>query len=173
MVVFSSLRPLLRFQTNIIKNAAISRPMSEHRVFNITPSRWQWNRFKDLLHFYLLLGIIPCTVVVTCANIFIGPATLSEIPEGYEPKYWEYYRHPVTRFIARYIFNSPQQDYEKYLAFIFMEDERRKLRKLTKEVKRKIAERNDYQAYFYRPVLAKYHRVSREAADYLETIRGD
>lgn len=36
-----------------------------------------------------------------------------------------------------------------------------------------MAERNDYQAYYYRPVAAKYHRVSREAADYLETIKGE
>jgi len=36
-----------------------------------------------------------------------------------------------------------------------------------------MAERNDYQAYYYRPVIAKYHRVSKEAADYLESIRGD
>lgn len=46
-------------------------------------------------------------------------------------------------------------------------------RLLENEIKQKMAERNDYQAYYYRPVAAKYHRVSREAADYLETIKGE
>lgn len=36
-----------------------------------------------------------------------------------------------------------------------------------------MAERHDYQAYYYRPVLAKYHRVSKEAYDYVESIRGE
>lgn len=68
------------------------RPMSEHRVFPMVPSRWQWNKFKDLFHFYVLLGVIPCTLIVGYTNVFIGPATLSEIPEGYVPKHWEYER---------------------------------------------------------------------------------
>lgn len=63
-----------------------------HRVLPIQPSRFQWNKFKDLFHYYLMVGIIPVGLVVLYSNIFIGPATLSEIPEGYEPKYWEYYR---------------------------------------------------------------------------------
>jgi NADH dehydrogenase (ubiquinone) 1 beta subcomplex subunit 5 len=40
-------------------------------------------------------------------------------------------------------------------------------------VKQKIAERRDYQAYYYRPVMAKYHRISREAFEYVDSIRGD
>lgn len=61
-------------------------------------------------------------------------------------------------------------EYEKYLHLrlkcnIF--------RKIERQVKTKMSERSDYQAYYYRPVLAKYHRLSKEAADYLESIRGD
>lgn len=66
--------------------------MSDHRTFPLGPSRWQWNKFKDHAHFYVMLGVIPCALIITYANVFIGPATLSEIPEGYEPKYWEYYK---------------------------------------------------------------------------------
>lgn len=69
--------------------------------------------------------------------------------------------------------NNPQQDYEKYLAYIFMENEKKELRLLEKKIKEKMAERLDYQAYYYRPVMAKYHRISREAYDYLQSIRGD
>lgn len=63
-----------------------------HRVLPLQPSRWQWNKFKDLLHFYIAIGVIPLGLIVLFTNIFVGPATLSEIPEGYEPKYWEYYK---------------------------------------------------------------------------------
>ncbi|VEN45752.1 unnamed protein product [Callosobruchus maculatus] len=173
MVVLSTLKPfLLKGSSVVLKNAA-TRTMSGHRTFPLTPSRWQWIKFKDYLHFYIMLGVIPCTAIIAYANLFIGPATLTEIPEDYIPKHWEYYRHPITRFLARYMLNPPQQDYEKYLHFIYEEQERIKLRKLEQQIKQKMGERQDYQAYYYRPILAKYHRVSREAADYLETIRGD
>lgn len=36
-----------------------------------------------------------------------------------------------------------------------------------------MSERNDYKAYYYRPAIAKYHRISKEAADELEQLRGD
>lgn len=75
------------------------RGMSGHgpKMFPLQPTRWQWNRFKDLLHLYVMAGLIPVTAVVLYANIFIGPATLSEIPEGYTPKHWEY--HNVSTII--------------------------------------------------------------------------
>ncbi|EEZ97690.1 NADH dehydrogenase [ubiquinone] 1 beta subcomplex subunit 5, mitochondrial [Tribolium castaneum] len=167
-MILSKLRPLLGQ-----KSLALWRPMSDHRVLPIQPSRWQWTKFKDLFHFYIMLGVIPLGLITAYANVFIGPATLSEIPEGYTPKYWEYYKSPITRFFARYVMTSPQQDYEKYLAYLFMENEKRQLRMLETQVKQKIAERRDYQAYYYRPVMAKYHRLQREVSDYLETIRGE
>ncbi|CAH1173878.1 unnamed protein product [Phaedon cochleariae] len=173
MSLYSTLRNALQLPKSAIRYEVVKRCMSEHRTFPLTPTRWQWKKFKDHLHYYMMLGVIPCSLGVLYANVFVGPATLTEIPEDYEPKYWEYYRSPVTRFLARYFFNDPQQDYEKYLAFIFMEEETRQLRKLEKQIKQKMAERNDYQAYYYRPVAAKYHRISREAADQLESIRGD
>lgn len=62
------------------------------RLLHITPSRFQWHKFKDLFHFYILLGVIPLTALVFCVNIFIGPATLTPIPEDYTPKHWEHHR---------------------------------------------------------------------------------
>lgn len=58
----------------------------------IEPSRWQWHKFKDMFHYYFMVGAIPVTAVIFYSNVFIGPATLAEIPEGYEPKHWEYYK---------------------------------------------------------------------------------
>ncbi|XP_056630355.1 NADH dehydrogenase [ubiquinone] 1 beta subcomplex subunit 5, mitochondrial [Diorhabda carinulata] len=173
MGVLSTLRILNRLSKLTFKNEGSKRLMSDHKVFPLQPSRWQWIKFKDYFHYYVMLGVIPCTLVVTWANIFIGPSTLSEIPEGYTPKFYEYQRSPITRFFAKYICRDPQQEYEKYLAFVFMEDEKMKIRALEAKIKQKMAERNDYQAYYYRPIAAKYHRITREAADYLETIRGE
>lgn len=68
--------------------------MSDHgpRNFVIVPSRFQWDKFKDLLHFFTMLGLIPVTAVVFYVNVFIGPARLTPIPDGYVPKHWEYHR---------------------------------------------------------------------------------
>lgn len=65
--------------------------MSEERIMIVRPSNYQWHKMKDWLHFYVMLGIIPITIGLTLVNVFIGPATLEEIPEGYTPKPWEYY----------------------------------------------------------------------------------
>lgn len=71
------------------------------------------------------------------------------------------------------MYPSPQQEYEKMLHYLYVENEKAQMRKLEADVHKKMAENSDYQAYYYRPVIAKYHRVSKEAADYLESIRGD
>lgn len=64
--------------------------MSEERTFAIQPSRFQWHKTKDWINFYLLLGVVPVGIAITLINVFIGPATLQEIPEDYVPKEWEY-----------------------------------------------------------------------------------
>ncbi|XP_058463325.1 NADH dehydrogenase [ubiquinone] 1 beta subcomplex subunit 5, mitochondrial [Malaya genurostris] len=161
---------------NAGKNVLVqSRAMSGHgpKTFGITPSRFQWHKFKDMFHFYIMLGLIPVVAVVFYTNVFIGPAQLTETPADYVPKHWEYHSHPITRFIARYILPNPQQDYEKILHMLYEENEKREMLELEKQVRNKMAERNDYQSYYYRPAIGKYHRVAKEAADYLESIRGD
>lgn len=73
--------------------------MSGHdRTMVIQPSRFQWNKWKDYLHFYSLVGAIPCLTVIFLTNVFIGPATLEPIPEGYQPKHWEYHRVSIFFF---------------------------------------------------------------------------
>ncbi|KAK7789471.1 hypothetical protein R5R35_012246 [Gryllus longicercus] len=183
MVAWSCLKTL--FRTNNLQKYVVAqrgpqspdilghRFMSEHRTMTITPSRWQWHKFKDLLHYYLMVGLIPVGLIVFYANVFIGPAQLAEIPEGYVPKHWEYHQHPITRFFARYVTRNPQQEYEKFLHFVYEEQEKKQLRILEKEIKRKMAERHDYQAYYYRPVTGKYSRVAKESADKIEELTGN
>ncbi|KAL5291501.1 NDUFB5 family protein [Megaselia abdita] len=187
MTVFSSLtrsaatlaltNSVLRAPTGskILQNAIQFRQMGGHghKTMFIKPSRFQWDKFKDMLHYFVMIGLIPITVIVAYCNIFVGPAQLAEIPKDYEPKHWEYHSHPISRFLARYIYPSPQQEYEKMCHAMFEENEKAQLRKLEREVKAKMADRQDYQAYYYHPAITKYHKVSKEAADYLESIRGD
>ncbi|CAG9768763.1 unnamed protein product [Ceutorhynchus assimilis] len=170
MTLLSKLRPLVKFLPTAQKSA-VHRPMSDHRIFPMQPSRWQWNKFKDLVHFYLFLGIIPCSLFVGGMNLFVGPATLSEIPEDYTPKHWEYYKNPVTRLLARYVLTNPQQEYEKYCTYLFIEQEKIKLRELESKIMEKMDERVDYQAYYFRPVsTAKYYRIIREGSADIEDL---
>uniref|UniRef100_A0A1B0D414 NADH dehydrogenase [ubiquinone] 1 beta subcomplex subunit 5, mitochondrial n=1 Tax=Phlebotomus papatasi TaxID=29031 RepID=A0A1B0D414_PHLPP len=187
MVVWSALNrgfsqinpivPLLLAQSSkrITQNVIQKRAMSggHDRTMFITPSRFQWHKFKDLIHFYVMLGLIPILGIVFYSNVFIGPATLTEIPEGYVPKQWEYYRHPITRFLAKYLNTTPQQEYEKYCHHIYEENQKKQLRALENRVMELMRERNDYQAYYYRQVIAKYYRVAKKASTDLEEVYGD
>lgn len=39
-----------------------------------------------------MLGAVPCLLLVFFVNLFVGPAELTDIPEEYEPRYWEYHK---------------------------------------------------------------------------------
>ncbi|KAH9376918.1 hypothetical protein HPB48_002767 [Haemaphysalis longicornis] len=141
---------------------------------NITPSRFAYNLAKDHLHFYLLLGIIPLSLLVMYVNIFIGPPKLAEIPEGYEPEYWEYYDHPIKQFIAKWFKENPQQSYEKKMHALQTELEKSRLREAQDKVQDLIKKRGDYQAWYYVPYDSKYtkyyqHKV-KELDHYGKTI---
>ena len=80
-------------QSVLLSSIGFVREMSGgHATFQIKPSRWSWNKFKDLLHFYTMVAVIPATIAITCINVFIGPAKLAEIPEGYIPQAHEYHQ---------------------------------------------------------------------------------
>jgi len=145
------------------------------RTMVITPSRYQWQRFKDVFHFYIFLGVLPGLAIVLYANIFIGPAKLADIPEGYEPKHWEYQRHPISRFLARYVVaSSYQQDYERNLHYISEEAEQIRMRKLSKRVEHLMQTRGDYPNYYGTSVITgKYIRYSTEENELIEDARGN
>lgn len=75
--------------------------------------------------------------------------------------------------MARYIYPSLQQDYEKRMHCLYIEDQKVQLRHLEDKVMKLIRERRDYEAWYYRPVTAKNVRISKEATEYLESIWGD
>merc|ERR1711997_258816 len=100
----------------------------------------------DYLHFYLALGAIPLGLCILVANIFIGPAKLEPIPEGYVPKEHEYHRHPIARWFAS-VYPSYQQCYEIMLHRDWQLDKGRRQLQLREEVKRLMREDGDYAAY--------------------------
>lgn len=83
-----------------------------------------------------------------------------------------YFQHPISRFLSRYIYANPQQDYEKLLHVLYEEHERMEMRRLEKKIRQKMALRKDYQAFYYYPVTAKYLRISKEASDELPKFGG-
>lgn len=57
--------------------------------------------------------------------------------------------------------------------YIDEEAQRGKLRALEKEVQKKMAERLDYQAYYYRPMVNKYLRINKKVGDEMFDRHGD
>lgn len=140
--------------------------MSEERTFVIRPSRFQWHKTKDYFHLYFLLGAIPVGIGITLVNVFVGPATLEEIPEGYVPKEWEYLQHPIKRFLQRYFFPSPQQEYEKYLHYMYHENQLRKVRLLEQQVYNAMGTKGDYRGPYFKEFYgAKYLHLHRKSLD--------
>ncbi|XP_003375987.1 secretin receptor [Trichinella spiralis] len=92
---------------------------------------------------------------------FYGSCEFRDIPEGYEPHFWEYEKHPISQFFMRYFTVNPQKMYEKRLAKISIEMQKRRWILEEKRVKHLMFERADYKAWYYIPMKAKWTERNR------------
>lgn len=161
-------QPLLR--TSGVSNEVVQRMGAHKHVMEITPSRFEWTRFKNELHFYVMLGAVPLSLLTLFVNLFIGKAELTDIPEGYEPKEWEYSSSPITQFIHRMWFEPMQKSYEKKMHALYLENEKRKQLKLEARVTDMMRQNQDYMGWYYIPVHKSMIDRGRE---YRENVTKD
>ncbi|KAI3379834.1 hypothetical protein SNEBB_000133, partial [Seison nebaliae] len=63
---------------------------------------------KDYFPYYTFLDLVPLFGIIGYANVFYGSAKLKYIPEGYDPKIYEYHKNPISRVIT-YVIPPPEQ----------------------------------------------------------------
>lgn len=76
------------------------------------------------------------------------------------------FQHPIKRFFQRYLFPSPQQEYEKFLHHLYHQDQLARVRHLEKQVKYAMGTRRDYRGPYFKEFYAsKYLYQYRETLD--------
>ncbi|OWA51602.1 putative NADH dehydrogenase [ubiquinone] 1 beta subcomplex subunit 5, mitochondrial [Hypsibius exemplaris] len=133
---------------NAVVMSIVAREMSGKRLFILHPSRFVWRRFRRDLHFFVMIAVIPLSLITLYFNLVVGPADLAEIPEGYIPREWEYYKHPVSRFIVKYYQDPPQKCYEQVLQMMYEQADVMRVRRLEAKIDALQAERMDYMGYY-------------------------
>ncbi|KAK6632958.1 hypothetical protein RUM43_012701 [Polyplax serrata] len=154
MVVWSSFRIGALTKGNVIRSLFSGTKNASNRKGDI-----------DMLVLYFYMGCIPIGLIVAYCNIFIGSAQLREIPEGYQPKHWEYYEHPIERFFAKYVTFSPQELHERNMHTLFLQNEKTMIRKLEAKVQNLVKERQDFQAWYFEGANTKYVRQFEHEAE--------
>lgn len=139
------------------------------RKLVVKVSEYHKRRILDELHYQICLCSIPFMAIILYANVIVGNATLSEIPEGYEPEHWEYFKSPISRFWARYIHHSEPVHYEMMLSRRHQELLDMQKIEWEKKCKELMQERQDYKAWYFIP--ADTLPLEKANAMWLDKIR--
>lgn len=163
---------VLRIGTISTKNAVQTLQKREMghgpKLFRIEPTRWQWNKCKDMLHFYTAIGVIPLSILTFVVYVYVGPAQLTEIPEGYVPKHWEYYRNPITRFIMKHFNESHQECYERTMHMMYEETRKAKILELQDRILELMKNRQDHAEFYHVPFNAEHTYDKRVLNEFIE-----
>lgn len=143
----------------------VTKRWSGHNAMTIEPSNYQWKKFKDTCHFYFLMASIPTTILMSIIGIRSNPE-LTEVPEGYEPRHWEYYKHPLSRWTAKYLFRTVEVEHEMAIALCEDESENMMLRKVARNADKVMKFYNDHRSEYFRPFYAELFRSGREQKEY-------
>lgn len=134
---------------------------SGHNAMEITPSSFDFQYGKNALHFWTVIAGVPLVVLTMIINTRANPE-LSEIPEGYQPRHWEYYKHPVARFLARYFFTPVELDHEVELAYYERMSETEIIKSVHRQVRKTMQFYNDHRSGHFLPFYAENVRISRD-----------
>ena len=133
---------------------------------NIRPSSTDWTIIKNWTHFYLILGFIPAAVITTIISIRANPE-LSEVPDGYEPRHWEYFKHPISRWLAKYFYYPYEQDHESFMGLKEHLSEEDIILKIIAKAEKVMSFYNDHRSSYFSVQHADYYRIGREEANYI------
>lgn len=139
------------------------------RKMVVKVSEYSKRRHLDELHYQICLCGLPFVLIIIIANVFVGQATLKEIPEGYEPQHWEYYKHPISRFIAKYLLHPEPIYYEMEMSKrhqMLLDMEKTAWENKCKEL---MQDRQDYKAWYYFP--ADTHPIEKANAKWRDILR--
>lgn len=139
----------------------VARRWSGHNAMEITPTNFEWTFLKNVLHFWIVIATVPLSVFLAIVNIRANPE-LTEIPEGYEPRHWEYYKHPVARFMAKYFYSPVELDHEIKLAYFDRTSETLLQKKIHADVKKTMQFYNDHRSSNFIPVHGENFRLARD-----------
>lgn len=85
---------------------------------------------------YYLLGAVPALSIIFYSSCIVGEAELYDYdPELYQPEFYEFFDHPITRFLARYVMEDPQVSFYKDVYALEFESHHRRMVQLVSSVK--------------------------------------